>query len=123
MIGAEGGGIDSVLRIMRGCNRSQPHMDVLRHAIAILANLARYPQLHMSLLASQECVQVIAEQLQLLRDKEVRQIAAIAILSFVIAQVLSSCTWVYRFLLSSSILESFDILLIEKTHGMLKACK
>ena len=72
-IGAEAGGIVSILRFMRSCNRSQPHMDVLRTAIAILANLARYPQLHTSLLASPECVQVLAEQLQLLRDKEVWQ--------------------------------------------------
>ena len=61
---------------MRGCNRSQPHVDSLRHANAILAHVARYQQLHHSLLASPDCVQTIAEQLQMFRDKEVCLYAA-----------------------------------------------
>lgn len=56
---------------MQGCNRSQPHVDLLRHANAILAHVARYQQLHQALLASPDCVQVIAEQLQMFRDKQV----------------------------------------------------
>lgn len=68
---AEAGGVGDVVRCMRGCNRSQPHVDLLRHANAILANVARYQQLHQALLASPDCVQVIAEQLQMFRDREV----------------------------------------------------
>ncbi len=68
---AEGGGVTSLLHFIRGCNRSQPHVDVLKHAIAILAHLSRYPQLHSSLLASSDCVHILAEQLQMFRDKEV----------------------------------------------------
>lgn len=68
---AESGGIGDVLRFMHGCNRSQPHVDLLRHANAILAHVARYQQMHHALLASPDCVQVIAEQLQMFRDKEV----------------------------------------------------
>ena len=56
---------------MKGCNRSQPHVDLLRHGNAILADVARYQQLHQALLASSDCVQVIAEQLQMFRDREV----------------------------------------------------
>lgn len=70
---AEGAAIDSLLRFMRGCNRSQPHVDLLKHAVAILAHTARYQALHSSLLASPECVQTLAEQLQMFRDKEVCQ--------------------------------------------------
>ena len=69
---AEAGGIGDVVRCMRGCNRSQPHVDLLRHANAILAHVARYQQLQPALLASPDCVQVIAEQLQMFRDREVR---------------------------------------------------
>lgn len=68
---AEGGGVTSLLQFIRGCNRSQPHVDLLKHAIAILAHLSRYPQLHSSLLASSDCVHILAEQLQMFRDKEV----------------------------------------------------
>jgi len=68
---AEGGGIDGLLRFIRGCNRSQPHVDMLKHAVAVMFHVARYQQLHSSLLASPDCVQILAEQLQLFRDKEV----------------------------------------------------
>ena len=68
---AEGGGAVSLLQFIRGCNRSQPHVDLLKHAVAILAHLSRYPQLHSSLLASSDCVHILAEQLQMFRDKEV----------------------------------------------------
>ena len=68
---AEAGGIGDVIRCMKGCNRSQPHVDLLRHANATLAHVARYQQLHQALLASSDCVQVIAEQLQMFRDREV----------------------------------------------------
>lgn len=68
---AEGGGVTSLLQFIRGCNRSQPHVDLLKHAIAILAHLSCYPQLHSSLLASSDCVHILAEQLQMFRDKEV----------------------------------------------------
>lgn len=61
----------NIVRSMHGCNRSQPHVDLLRHANAILAHVARYQQLHHALLASPDCVQVIAEQLQMFRDREV----------------------------------------------------
>jgi len=64
-------GVTSLLQFIRGCNRSQPHVDLLKHAVAILAHLSRYQQLHSSLLASSDCVHILAEQLQMFRDKEV----------------------------------------------------
>ena len=69
---AVAGAVNDIVHFMRGCNRSQPHVDLLRHGNATLASLARYKQLHPALLASADCVQAIAEQLQMFRDKEVR---------------------------------------------------
>ncbi|KAA6419435.1 MAG: abnormal spindle-like microcephaly-associated protein [Trebouxia sp. A1-2] len=82
---AEGGGVTSLLQFIRGCNRSQPHVDLLKHAVAILAHLSRYQQLHSSLLASSDCVQVLAEQLQMFRDKEDMFLAVITVVDRLVA--------------------------------------
>ena len=70
---AEAGAVDRIVNCMRGCNRSQPHLDLLKSANAVLAHMARYQQLHSALLASPDCVHAIVEQLQMFRDKEVSQ--------------------------------------------------
>ena len=67
----EVGAVDRIVHFMRGCNRSQPHLDLLKSANAVLAHMARYQQLHSALLASPDCVPVIVEQLQMFRDREV----------------------------------------------------
>lgn len=38
---AESGGVGALLRFVRGCNRSPPHMEVLQTALVILANICR----------------------------------------------------------------------------------
>ena len=74
---------------MRACNRSQPHVDLLKHAVAILAHTARYQPLHSSLLASSDCVHTLAEQLQMFRDKEVCQACSEEFLSSDVLLVVS----------------------------------
>jgi hypothetical protein len=37
----ENGGVTALLEFMRSCNRSKPHMEMLGHALACLANICR----------------------------------------------------------------------------------
>jgi abnormal spindle-like microcephaly-associated protein len=38
----ENGGVTALLEFMRSCNRSKPHMEMLGHALACLANICRW---------------------------------------------------------------------------------
>jgi hypothetical protein len=42
----ENGGVTALLEFMRSCNRSKPHMEMLGHALACLANICRCVRLH-----------------------------------------------------------------------------
>lgn len=59
---------------MHSSNRSQPQLDFLRHSLSVLTNVASHQQLQSCLLTS-DCIDVLIQQLQLYRDKEVRKCA------------------------------------------------
>lgn len=68
---ADSGGVAALLMFMRSCNRSKPHMEMLRHALAILHNICHWRDLLPAVLASPDCVAVLSERLQMFRDTEV----------------------------------------------------
>lgn len=65
-----------LLRFMHSSNRSQPQIDFLRHSLLALSNVASHGHLQNCLLTS-DCLHVLAEQLQLYRDKEVLPLLAL----------------------------------------------
>ncbi|CAM6013071.1 unnamed protein product [Sphagnum balticum] len=60
---AEGGAILKLLQLIQTTNRSPPHEQVLKHALSILANLARFPDLALRIVNTSDSIMIIAEQL------------------------------------------------------------
>ena len=60
------------MRFMRGCNRSQPHVELLKHALGTLGSICRYQELQPAVYAAEDCISMLTELLQMFRDKEVR---------------------------------------------------
>jgi len=69
---ADSGGTPALLAFMRSCNRSKPHAEMLRLALAALHNVARWRDLVGLIVGAPECVAVLSERLQMFRDMEVR---------------------------------------------------
>ena len=67
---AAGGGAAALLRVLRSCNRSAPHVAFLHSALAVLAALARHESTAGALLEADSCVAALSEQLQLFREKQ-----------------------------------------------------
>ncbi|KAH9534823.1 hypothetical protein CY35_17G023600 [Sphagnum magellanicum] len=67
---AEGGAILKLLQLIQTTNRSPPHEQVLKHALSILANLARFPDLALRIVNTSDSIMIIAEQLLVFRNKE-----------------------------------------------------
>jgi hypothetical protein len=68
---AENGGCGALVRFVRACNRSKPHVDLLSRAMAIMRNLCRYPDTLAAVFSEPDCIEVLTEQLQIFRDKQV----------------------------------------------------
>jgi len=64
---AEGGAVNKLLMLIQTVNRSPPHEQVLKHALSILANLARFPNLALSMAGEAESINIIVEQLLIFR--------------------------------------------------------
>lgn len=65
------GGVEALLRLMRGCNRSDPHVRLLKLALATLLNLCCHPALLPVVFQAEECVYQLGERMQFFRDAEV----------------------------------------------------
>jgi len=72
---ADSDGAAALLRLVRGANRSVPHVAFTRGALATLRNLARRPSTAAAVLAAPACPQILGEQLQLFRDQRVRAVS------------------------------------------------
>jgi len=57
------GAIDNLLKLIRSVSQSMPDQEVLKHALSVLRNLARYPHLIEVLIDSQGVVEIILWQL------------------------------------------------------------
>lgn len=64
---AEGGAVNKLLMLIQTVNRSPPHEQVLKHALSILANLARFPNLAFSIAGEADSINIIVEQLLIFR--------------------------------------------------------
>ncbi|XP_024522077.1 abnormal spindle-like microcephaly-associated protein homolog isoform X1 [Selaginella moellendorffii] len=80
---AEGGAIGKIVQLIQTTNRSTPHEQVLKHALSILGNLARYPALATTILNTPTSLEVVAEQLQMSRNKEEIFFKAVDVLKLV----------------------------------------
>lgn len=80
---AEGGAVNKLLQLIQTVNRSPPHEQVLKHALSILGNLARFPNLAFSVASEHDSVNIIVEQLLIFRNKEVVFSKAMRILQHV----------------------------------------
>jgi abnormal spindle-like microcephaly-associated protein len=59
-----------MLRLVQTCNRSQPHIELLKHVLQILISLAQHDSCAGRVLEAQDAVDIIAELMQTFRDKE-----------------------------------------------------
>jgi abnormal spindle-like microcephaly-associated protein len=55
--------------VIRGCNRSKPHMQLLQHSLDILLHLARTRYTSHAVFSA-DCLDLLVEQLQMYRDQE-----------------------------------------------------
>lgn len=68
---AASGGVATLMRFMRGCNRSAPHTDLLCNCLAILAAIARWREMAGTVLDAPDLLPILTAQLQMFRDHEV----------------------------------------------------
>ncbi|KAL2653856.1 hypothetical protein R1flu_021984 [Riccia fluitans] len=67
---AEAGAVTKILNLIQTINRSPPHEEVLKHALAILNNLAHYTHLRILIAESPGAVSIISEILHMFRNKD-----------------------------------------------------
>ncbi len=70
---AASGGVPTLLRFMRGCNRSAPHTDLLCNCLAILLAVARWREMAGIVLDAPDCLPTLSAQLQMFREHEVQK--------------------------------------------------
>jgi hypothetical protein len=75
----EGGAISKLLQLIPTINRSPPHEQVLKHALSILANLARFPSLAFSIASEMDSTNIIVEQLLIFRYNITTQAAQLIV--------------------------------------------
>ena len=56
--------------LIRSCNRSTPHQEILRHALVVLLNVARHTHLASFVAQSPESTDVLVDLMQMFRDKQ-----------------------------------------------------
>jgi abnormal spindle-like microcephaly-associated protein len=65
----ENGAIRIILALIKSCNRSKPHMEVLRLAVKIIENLAAHPETRRFVFEEPDMLDVLIELLQNYRDE------------------------------------------------------
>ncbi|KAL4219252.1 hypothetical protein ACF0H5_021834 [Mactra antiquata] len=61
--------ISVLYKLLRCCNRSIPHMEIITYTISILINLAKYEKTRPSLYEVSGCIDIIVELMQIYREK------------------------------------------------------
>jgi hypothetical protein len=56
--------------LIRSCNRSKPHQELLRHALVIVLNVARHNDLAPQVAAAEHSADVLIDLMQMFRDKK-----------------------------------------------------
>ncbi|XP_023562985.1 abnormal spindle-like microcephaly-associated protein [Octodon degus] len=66
---AESGAISKIFVLIRSCNRSIPCMEVIRYAVQVLLNVAKYEKTTSAVYDVENCVDTLLELLQIYREK------------------------------------------------------
>uniref|UniRef100_A0A8C5KJ47 Calponin-homology (CH) domain-containing protein n=1 Tax=Jaculus jaculus TaxID=51337 RepID=A0A8C5KJ47_JACJA len=66
---AESGAISKVFVVIRSCNRSVPCMEVIKYAVQVLLNVAKYENTASAVYDADSCVDTLLELLQMYREK------------------------------------------------------
>jgi hypothetical protein len=67
---AEHGASVMIYSLIRSCNRSEPHVELVVTALSILINLSRHESTLYSLIEPKEAIEVLLETCQNFRDKQ-----------------------------------------------------
>ena len=62
--------VDTLYNFVKSCNRSKPHMEVLKHVVNILHNMSVYPETAQAIFNTTDAVDVFIELLQTYREVE-----------------------------------------------------
>lgn len=57
--------IPALFDVIRGCNRSQPHLKLLRAALSVLDNISRFPDISFRIAEHPDCVPCLVDLLQM----------------------------------------------------------
>jgi abnormal spindle-like microcephaly-associated protein len=80
---ARGGAAPVLYSMIRSCNRSEPHLMLLKHALSTLRHVSREPRLVAYVSEPAEAVEVLVDLLQMFRDKEQTFLLAVSVLGLV----------------------------------------
>lgn len=85
-----------ILALMQSCNRSQPHLELVKYGLNVLRNLAACPATCRSVFEPDNLLDVLVELMQIYRDKEDIFLKAVTLLrigSKLRGYVRVSCHW------------------------------
>ncbi|XP_064129529.1 abnormal spindle-like microcephaly-associated protein isoform X4 [Loxodonta africana] len=66
---AQSGAITKIFVLIRSCNRSVPCMEVIRYAVQVLLNVAKYEKTTSAVYDVENCIDTLLELLQMYREK------------------------------------------------------
>ncbi|XP_037681033.1 abnormal spindle-like microcephaly-associated protein [Choloepus didactylus] len=66
---AQSGAISKIFVLIRSCNRSVPCMEVIRYAVQVLLNVAKYEKTTSAVYDVENCIDTLLELLQMYREK------------------------------------------------------
>ncbi|XP_046308040.1 abnormal spindle-like microcephaly-associated protein homolog [Marmota monax] len=66
---AQSGAISKIFVLIRSCNRSVPCMEVIRYAVQVLLNVAKYEKTTSAVYDVENCIHTLLELLQMYREK------------------------------------------------------
>uniref|UniRef100_A0AC11EJB5 Assembly factor for spindle microtubules n=1 Tax=Ovis aries TaxID=9940 RepID=A0AC11EJB5_SHEEP len=72
---AQSGAISKVFVLIRSCNRSVPCMEVIRYAVQVLLNVAKYEKTTSAIYDVENCVDTLLELLQMYQEKSGDKVA------------------------------------------------
>ncbi|CAK7313877.1 Abnormal spindle-like microcephaly-associated protein homolog [Vulpes lagopus] len=66
---AQSGAVSKIFVLIRSCNRSIPCMEVIRYAVQVLLNVAKYEKTTAAVSDAENCIDTLLDLLQMYREK------------------------------------------------------
>ncbi|XP_044942928.1 abnormal spindle-like microcephaly-associated protein isoform X3 [Mustela putorius furo] len=66
---AQSGAVSKIFVLIRSCNRSVPCMEVIRYAVQVLLNVAKYEKTTAAVYDAENCIDTLLDLLQMYREK------------------------------------------------------